>query len=154
MGRVLFYHLTRSAVEDTLLLLLQKSLDAGLRVDLRGPDPDWLAWLDEKLWLGPEDGFLPHALAGGPHDALQPVLLTTAAEVRAGVTCLIGVGGAEVSAEEAAALDRVCILFDGRDAAATERARDQWRRLTAAGAIAEYWSQDSGSWECLRKGGG
>ena len=79
MGAVYFYHLTRRPLEHTLPTLLDKARGAGWRVAVRGPDPDRLAWLDEKLWLGPEDRFLPHGLAGGPHDAAQPILLTTGA---------------------------------------------------------------------------
>jgi DNA polymerase-3 subunit chi len=63
----------------TLRALLEKSLAAGWRVAVRGRTDEMLDRLDAQLWLGPEDGFLPHGRAGGPHDALQPVLLTTEA---------------------------------------------------------------------------
>ena len=46
-----------------------------------------------------------------------------------------------------AALDRVCILFDGLDDHALNVARDQWKSLKAAGASAQYWSEESGRWE-------
>ncbi len=75
MGSALFYHLTRSAPEMLLPMLVGKSLAAGWRVELRGTQLPALERLDESLWQG--EGFLPHGLAGGPHDALQPVLLTT-----------------------------------------------------------------------------
>ena len=78
--------------------------------------------LDRQLWAG--EGFLPHGLAGGEHDAVQPVLLTTAAEAPNRPACVMSVGGAEVGAEEVTALERVCILFDGSDAASLDtRAR-------------------------------
>jgi len=146
MGDVLFYHLTRTPLEATLPMLLGKALQAGWRVAVRGTAPERLDWLDEKLWLGPEDQFLPHGRAGGPYDADQPILLTTETHRPNGATCLMAVDGAEVAAAEAVDLARVCILFDGTDPAAVETARAQWRTLTAAGCSAQYWSQESGPW--------
>ena len=114
---------------------------------MRGLDPARLGWLDEKLWLTAEEGFLPHGLAGGPHDADQPVLLTNAATCPNGATCVMAIDGAPVTAAEAASLDRLCILFDGNDPAAVAAARQQWKALTDAGTRAQYWSEDSGRWQ-------
>ena len=75
MGEAYFYHLTRAPLEVTLRVLLEKSLAQPWRVAVRGRGTDLLDRLDQQLWLG--DGFLPHGRAGGPHDADQPVLLTT-----------------------------------------------------------------------------
>lgn len=151
MGRVLFYHLTRSTVEDTLRSLLGKSLEAGLQVDVRLRDKARAEWLDQALWLGPEEQFLPHGLEGGPHDGRQPVLLGTAPEARADSACVMALDGAEVSAEEATRLERLCLLFDGANEASLTRAREQWRALSAAGAQLEYWSQEDGPWACKMK---
>lgn len=147
MGAVFFYHLTQKPLEATLPVLLGKSLAAGWRVAVRGRDAARLDWLDEKLWLGPEEGFLPHGRAGGPHDALQPILLTTQAAAPNAPECVMCIDGAELSAEETAQLERACILFDGNDPAAVETARGQWRALTGAGVSAQYWSEASGRWE-------
>ena len=147
MGDVLFYHLTRSPVERALEMLLEKALAAGWRVVVRGTDDAHLQRLDERLWLGPEERFLPHGLAGGPHDAHQPVLLTTDSAIPNGAACLMSLDGAEVSAQEARELTRVCILFDGADEAALGRARAQWKALSDAGIAAQYWSERSGRWQ-------
>ena len=147
MGAAYFYHLTRRPLAETLRMLLEKSLDNGWRVAVRGTDPAGLEALDRALWLGPEDGFLPHGMAGGPMDADQPVLLTTADTFPNGAHCVMSVHGAEVTAEEVGAFDRVCILFDGNDDAALQRARGQWKMLKDAGASAQYWSEESGRWE-------
>lgn len=145
MGAVYFYHLTDSPLEATLPMLVSKAREAGWRVLVRGPDPALLARLDDVLWQGPVDGFVPHGLAGGPHDADQPVLLGT--EVAAnGFACVMSVGGAAVTAEEVGALERSCILFDGHDGAALDHARGQWKALTGAGVAAQYWAQDGGRW--------
>lgn len=142
----MFYHLTRSAAENLLPTLIGKSRQAGWRVELRGTDAGRMARLDEQLWQG--DGFLPHGLSGGPHDDLQPVLLTVTGQGMAQpADCLISVDGAAVGAGECAAAQRVCIVFDGNDSQATQIARDQWRALKGAGIAAEYWSEAEGRWE-------
>ncbi|EPX81925.1 DNA polymerase III subunit chi [Salipiger mucosus] len=152
MGKAMFYHLTRRPLEATLPMLLERSLAAGWRVVVRGTDAARMDWLDEKLWLGAEDGFLPHGRAGGPRDADQPVLLTLDAEMPNAPACLMAVDGARVAPEEAARLERTCILFDGNDEAAVQAARGQWRALTGAGCPAEYWSEESGRWEKKAEG--
>ncbi|MEC7300061.1 MAG: DNA polymerase III subunit chi [Pseudomonadota bacterium] len=146
MGEAYFYHLTQGPLEQTLPILLSRSLDAGWRVAVRGSDPGRLDWLDQKLWLGAEDSFLPHGQAGGDHDALQPILLTQGAAAN-DPQCLMAVDGAQVTPEEVAALERVCILFDGNDYEAVDRARQQWRDLTGAGCGAKYWSEETGRWQ-------
>ena len=147
MGAVYFYHLTSSTLEQTLPMLLTKAQGAGWRVLVRGRQEDRMDWLDEKLWLGADDGFLAHGRGGGEHDADQPILLTTGSENPNGAACLMAVDGASVEAEEIANMDRVCILFDGNDAASLESARGQWKALTDAGCAAQYWSQEGGKWE-------
>ena len=145
MGQAFFYHLTDSPLEQTLPMLIGKARGAGWRVVVRGPEPAMLDALDAALWLGPEEAFLAHGRAGGPHDALQPVLLC-APDQQAEAQCLMCVGGAGVTAEEAAALQRLCILFDGHDTRAVAEARVQWKALTGAGIVAQYWAQEDGRW--------
>lgn len=123
MGDAYFYHLTRSPLDAALRLLLERSLSRGWRVAVRGSTPARIDWLDEKLWLTPEDGFLPHGRAGGDRDGEQPVILTTDTGLPNGAACLIAIEGAEIAAEEVAGLERACILFDGGDTAARARAR-------------------------------
>ena len=147
MGAAYFYQLSRKPLVETLTMLLAKAQGAGWRVAVRGKDADALAQIDAALWLGPDDSFLPHGLAGGPHDADQPILLTTRTDAANGATCVFSIHGAEISADEVAALDRVCILFDGSDEIALNTARGQWKTLKTAGASAQYWSEESGRWE-------
>lgn len=144
MGAVFFYHLTRSPLEVALPGLLEKALAQGWRVTVRGRTEAVMDHLDRVLWLG--EGFLPHGRSGGAHDARQPVLLSTGTELRNGPNCLMSVEGAGIAPEEASAVSRACILFDGGDAAAVETARAQWRTLTSAGLAAEYWNQSDGRW--------
>lgn len=145
MGAVYFYHLTRSPLEVALAMLLERALGQGWRVAVRGTDAARLDWLDQKLWMTSDEGFLPHGIAGGPHDALQPVLLTTAGAE--GRECLMAVDGAGLDPEEARAAARACLLFDGNDPAAVGAARGQWKALTGAGLAAQYWSEEGGRWQ-------
>ncbi|MEM6386356.1 MAG: DNA polymerase III subunit chi [Pseudomonadota bacterium] len=143
MGAAYFYHLTERPLEATLPVLLGKALDAGWRVEVRGTDRAQLERLDKQLWQG--DGFLPHGLAGGPHDAEQPVLLTTERGGN-GATCVMSLDGAVVETEEVGALERVCILFNAADSVAVETARGQWRQMTEAGVSAQYWAEEGRRW--------
>lgn len=144
MGTVLFYHLTRSRPADTLAAILPRAVAMGWRVMLRGTDAGRIAALDAALWQG--DGFLPHGIMGGPYDADQPILLG-AGDLAHGIRALALVDGAKCTLAEAAALERVWILFDGNDPTALETARAQWREIVAAKIAAQYWSEDSGKWE-------
>ncbi len=144
MGAAYFYHLTDSPLDATLPMLIGKAREAGWRVLVKGHDEVLMKRLDEVLWLRPEDGFLPHGLAGGPHDDDQPVLLGDAPAD--GFACVMSVGGADITPDEVVASERTCILFDGHDGAALEHARGQWKALTDAGCPAQYWAQEDGRW--------
>ncbi|MEM7752779.1 MAG: DNA polymerase III subunit chi [Pseudomonadota bacterium] len=151
MGAAFFYHLTEKPLEATLPVLLGKALQAGWRIEVRGTDEGALNRIDTQLWQG--DGFLPHGLAGGPHDADQPVLLTTGKGGNA-AACMMAIDGATVAAEEVTALERVCILFNGADPTAVEVARGLWRSLTEAGVTAQYWAEEAGRWLKKAESGG
>lgn len=145
MGKAIFYHLTRSTVEETLRILLPRAVDEGWPVFVRGRDAARLARLDEALWLLPEDSFLPHGLEGGPHDAHQPVLLGQG-RLPAQAKVLALISGAGVQAAEVAALERLWVIFDSADEAEMTGARALWREVAAMGIDAEYWSEESGRW--------
>ena len=146
MGAVFFYHMTQNPLEATLPVLLGKALQAGWRVVVRGADQERLEWLDQKLWQGGDDAFLPHGLAGSGFDADQPVLLSAATDLPNGAACVMAVDGADVGSDEVKSLERVCVLFDGNDPNAVAKAREQWKSLTNAGCSAQYWAQDDGRW--------
>ncbi|MCB6177285.1 DNA polymerase III subunit chi [Rhodobacter sp. Har01] len=146
MGVVNFYHLTRSTLDEAVTMLCDRALAQGWRVMVRGPDRAALERLDARLWLGPEDGFLPHGLEGGPQDADQPVLLGQGPAVN-GAQAVLLLGALPVDPAEAAALERVWLLFEDADQAQVAAARGQWTAVTAAGLPAQYWADASGRWE-------
>ena len=147
MGAVFFYHLTQGSLDQTLPVLLEKARGSGWTIAVRGCDDNRMGWLDDRLWQGNKDSFLPHGLQGGPHDALQPILLTTGLDMINDPDCVMSVDGADVTSAEVDAMQRVCVLFDGNDPEAVQRARGQWKSLTDAGCSAQYWSEASGRWE-------
>lgn len=147
MGKAMFYHLTHSTLEATARTLLTRALGQGWRVALRGRDKALLERLDLSLWTDDKAGFLPHGLAGGPHDADQPVLMTTEPHAPNGANCVMAVDRAPVTPEEVVALERLWVLFDGQDETAVQAARQDWKAMTAAGVQAEYWSEEGGRWE-------
>jgi DNA polymerase-3 subunit chi len=153
MGRVMFYHLTRSGVEETLRLLLDRALAQGWRIMIRSPVAEVLDRLDARLWQEPEESFLPHGREGGPDDPAQPVLLGQGAAVN-GARGLMLLDGAETTEAEARAMERVWVIFDGADAGQLAAARGQWKRLVEAGLHAQYWSEDSGRWQMKQEKGG
>ena len=146
MGTAVFYHLIRSSAEETLATILPRALGQGWRVMIRSPDRARLERLDARLWLEPEEGFLPHGLEGGPQDADQPVLLGQGPAVN-GAKVLALIDGAVAEDTEIAAMERVWVLFDGMDEARLQAARGQWKAMTAAGHAAQYWSEEGDRWQ-------
>jgi DNA polymerase-3 subunit chi len=146
MGLVLFYQLTASTPEDLARTLLPRALGQGWRVMVRGTDRAALERLDGRLWIEPEESFLPHGLDGGPHDADQPVLLGQGAATN-GAKAVLLLEGAEPLPGEVEAMERVWVAFDGAEPDRLQAAREQWKRIIAAGHKAQYWSEESGRWE-------
>jgi DNA polymerase-3 subunit chi len=152
MGAAYFYHLTRKPLEQTLPVLLEKALQAGWSIEVRGSDPDLIGRLDHDLWKWPEDGFIPHEISGAARDMSAPVVLSTS-PISTARECIMSVGGAHISPSEINACERVCILFDGHDPSAIEHARVQWKTIADAGCAAQYWSEDSGQWKKMAQSG-
>jgi DNA polymerase-3 subunit chi len=148
MGAVNFYHLTRSPPEVALARIAARALEQGWTVEVRVSEAARADWLDQQLWVLGNDGFLPHGLAGGPHDALQPILIV-AGDGGLGRDCLMSLDGAALAPAEIATAERTWILFDGADPGAVETARNQWRCVTDAGLGAAYWSEESGRWQMV-----
>ncbi len=153
MGKAMFYHLTDDPLEVTARNLLSRAVEQGLPVAVRGRDAAHLEWLNKALWLGEKAAFLPHGLAGEPHAADQPVLLTTAHEAPNNAQIVMLVDRSEADPAEVAALERLWVMFDGNDPDSVSHARGQWKAMVAAGVLAEYWSQEGGRWTCKAKSG-
>jgi DNA polymerase III subunit chi len=151
MAEVLFYHLERAALEDVLPGLLEKTRERGWKALVRASSDERVAALDSHLWTYREESFLPHGLLRDPNPSEQPILLTAAPGNPNAAEVLFFVDGASTddwSASEIAAAARVVLIFDGRDPAALEAARDHWKQAKAFNHDVTYWQQAaSGKWE-------
>lgn len=141
---VWFYHLERTALDQALPELLDKTLAKGWRALVRSAAPERLEHLDGWLWTYRDDAFLPHGLAEEPDAARQPVLLTTGEANLNRAEALFLIDGAE--AESFDGFVRCLDLFDGRDEAAVAAARGRWKAAKAKGCAVSYWRQTETGW--------
>ena len=110
---------------------------------LRSGDEALLRLLDERLWTYSDDAFLPHGLAGGVHDAAQPVLLTSDTDVPNDARACVLLDA--MLPDDCTRFERVLLLFDGANAGATAAARTAWRQAAAlADTSRSYHTQSPG----------
>ena len=151
MTEVFFYHLERAALEDVLPGLLEKTRERGWKALVRAGSDERVAALDAHLWSYRDDSFLPHAVPRDPHPAEQPIILTSAAGNPNAAEVLFFVDGTQTqdwSDSEITNAARIVMIFDGRDPAALDAAREQWKRAKASGHDVTYFQQAaSGKWE-------
>jgi len=151
MTEALFYHLERRSLDDVLPGLLERTLERGWRAVVRAGTAERAAALDTHLWTYSEQTFLPHGTADIGFLESQPIFITTEEENPNGAQVLFLVGGALPSDWAAPALkklDRIVLLFDGRDAEAVASAREAWKAAKSADYDATYWKQTpAGKWE-------
>jgi len=141
-----FYHLERAGIEAILPPLLEKTLERGWRALVRTTSKERMAALDDGLWSGKDDSFLPHGRADHADAQLQPVLISDTTDTANKPDALFLIDGAEWG--EIAAFSRVILLFDGRDEAALAAARERWGNYKAKGFSVAYWQQGAdGRWE-------
>jgi DNA polymerase-3 subunit chi len=151
MTETLFYHLDRRALEEVLPGLIEKSLERGWRAVIKTDSAERSEALDNLLWTYDEQSFLAHAQSGDGEAARQPVLITMEEENPNRANILFCVGGASPSDWSDAKLSdlaRIVLLFDGRDQAALDMARDAWKSARTSGHDVTYWKeQPSGKFE-------
>jgi DNA polymerase-3 subunit chi len=146
MAEVWFYHIERGGVETVLPVLLRRGLDRGLRMAVETTGTERANQLSQQIWAAEDTAFIPHGLATDSGSHLQPIIIADSAENPNKATCRFYVDGAEPKSLDG--LDRVCILFDGRDPSGLEAARALWRRFTTDNTKAIYQKQDeSGRWQ-------
>jgi DNA polymerase-3 subunit chi len=144
MTEVLFYHLETQPLDRVLPVLIEKSLERDWHVVVETGSEARAEAIDNLLWTYRDDSFLPHALAGGDADHLQPVLITTRphnpneAEIRFFVDRAVPT--------DVAGYQRVVYMFSGHDPDAVSEARVAWKALKP-GTDLTYWQQDqNGRW--------
>jgi DNA polymerase III subunit chi len=146
MTEILFYHLKGQTPEQVLPALLQKSLDRGWRVVVQASSEERVEALDAHLWTWRDDSFLPHGTWREAEAAQQPILLTVHDHNPNDAAIRFLIEGAVMPAD-AAAYQRVVLLFDGEDPDAVDAARARWTEAKSAGFDVTYWQADElGRW--------
>jgi len=144
MSEILFYHLTRSGLEDALPPLLEKTLGKGWRAVVMASSRERVEALAAHLWTYKGDGFLPHGTAKDGNGPDQPIWITQGEDAPNKPEVLFLTDGA--SREDVAGFTRVCELFDGHDDAAVAAARSHWKTYKNAGHTLSYWQQEERGW--------
>ena len=148
---VWFYHLERRTLEQTLPVLLERTLDRDWTAVVEAGSAGRGKALDTFLWSYSDDSFLPHGTLGDGEPDEHPILLMVGSDNPAGAQARFCVDGADPSpaiAATAEPYERVVVIFDGGDEDALARAREQWKAVKASGAAISYWRQTpEGKWE-------
>jgi DNA polymerase III subunit chi len=150
-SQIWFYHLERTSVEETLPPLLEKCLERGWRAIVRSTSPANLEVIDTHLWTYKAASWLPHGRSSGAasDDDRQPILLVPpfvdTADTALSAPALFLLDGADWSGVEG--IERIFVLFDGRDEDAVTKARTDWRTAKDQGFAPAYWRQsEDGKW--------
>jgi DNA polymerase III subunit chi len=147
MTEILFYQLKGQSLEQVLPPLVQKSLERGWRVAIQAASDERVEALDAHLWTWRDDVFLPHGTWRDAEAAEQPVLLTVEETNPNGAAVRFLVEGASMPGD-AAAYQRLVVLFDGEDQEALEDARARWSKAKEEGFEVAYWLTDkNGRWQ-------
>ena len=140
--RVDFYQLSRDPVEGVAPLIARNSLKAGERLAVVSRDPEQLRRIGDSLWSMAGDSFLANGMAGGAHDARQPILLSPDMATTNGARYLLIADGEWRDGDPPFA--RTFFVFDH---ATLQPARDCWRMLGQRDQIdRRFWKRDGGKW--------
>ena len=137
-----FYQLGGETVEKTVPLLASKIREAGGRLLVVSADPAQLKAVGEALWSERPGDFLANGIAGGAHDARQPILLAQDCAAANGARLVMFADG--VWRDEGIAFDRAFLLFGEATLAG---ARAAWRSLGEREDIERrFWKREGGRW--------
>jgi DNA polymerase-3 subunit chi len=140
--RVDFYQLGAAQPDNVIAAIAGKLLDENQRLLVVASDEGLLARLDRQLWDQGPSSFLPHALAGGTDDTVQPILLSTGTDAPSRARNILIADGEW--REAALAYDRAFYLFDE---GTLEGARLAWKLLAGReGVERNYWALEDGRW--------
>lgn len=147
MTEVLFFHLQSRPLEQVLPTILERAMSRGQKVVVEVSSQERLSVLDDHLWTFSDESFLPHVTDMEADAPANPVVLTTRPHNLNAATVRICADGVRIP-DALTGYERVVLIFDGDDPDALAAAREDWKKVRAAGANASYWQQDdSGRWE-------
>ncbi len=147
MSEIFFYHLELRPLEQVLPILLEKTIERGLKAIVQTSNIANEQILSDILWSYREDSFLAHlAVSNSDNFALseQPILITSQKHNPNRADFRFFVDGSEFFVSEE--YKRHIYLFDGHNSEAVLTAREEWKKL-AKNHDLTYWQQDnSGIW--------
>ncbi len=141
--RVDFYLVEQGGPEGALAPLAAKVLGAGGRLLVVADEVEERRRLSEALWSWRADSFLANGVAGGAHDAAQPILISDRIAPDNGATYLALADGVWREGGEEG-FERVLLVFGNQT---REAARDIWRMAKGReGWECQFFKQDAGRW--------
>ena len=147
MTEVYFYHLQGQSLERVLPSLLERSLERGWTIVVQAGSDERVEALDAYLWTYRPERFLPHGTWREGEAAAQPVLLTVHDHNPNNANVRFLIDGVAMPGD-AAAYQRIVLLFDGEDPDAVATARVRWGEAKQAGFDVAYWQPDEqGRWQ-------
>lgn len=146
MTEILFYHLTRSTLDDALPGLVERSLAREWNVTIQFMSDERRDAMDAYLWVYSDESFIGHGTERDPYAEYQPVYLTTATDNPNHSQVRFLVEGASCLDPEN--YDRLVVMFDGRDEELVLQTREQWKSYKAQNHKLTYWQQtEDRRWE-------
>ena len=145
--RVDFYHLEKVSLDNALPQILQKAYEAGQNILIKVDMAERADYLNTLLWTYKPDSFLPHGVEKDGFAEKQPILITHKDGFNPNNASLcVLVDNVQVPLDEGFA--RALYFFDGRNPESLQLAREEWKRISNAGADKFYWQQnENGKWE-------
>ena len=139
-----FYQLSRDPAEVACAQIAAKALSAGQRMLVVAEDEALLRRVSATLWSRVKGSFLPNGVAGGAHDARQPILLATHMDAAGAANGAGVVAFADGVWRECEGFARALLLFDDGGLAP---ARALWKQLGQRDDVTRaFWKQEDGRW--------
>jgi DNA polymerase-3 subunit chi len=146
MTEISFYHLQKSSLEESLPVLLEKTLVLGKRALVKVGSGSRAEQLNAHLWNYQKGAWLPHGTTKDGRGENQPIWLTPGDENPNAATFLFLGDGA--CSSNISVFERCFELFDGNDAAQLANARERWQSYKIDGHSLKYLQQtEQGGWE-------
>lgn len=146
MTDIAFYHLERSALEQALPKLLEKTMATGKRALVLAGSEQRVEALTDLLWTYDQDAWIPHGSAKDGHADRQPIWFSTSDENLNDAVFLFLTDGA--TSEKVGAFERCFEMFDGNNPESVAAARVRFKAYKDAGHELSYFQQNaSGGWQ-------
>ena len=145
--RIDFYHLEKMSLEKVLPAILLKAYSSGNRVLIKTDLAEQADVLNTFLWTYDPASFLPHACEKDGFSDKQPIFITHKEHFNPNnATICVLTNDVPVCLDENFA--RILYFFNGLNEESLKKAREQWKKVSEAGAEKFYWKQNgSGKWE-------